>query len=155
MMAFNEELQDRVAQYDAEIRSITLRLQHLQSLISHAKALLEEETRNAQYPLPVPIIEDDTTGQRGSGAGETRTVPDVVREIIPAKGVIRFNTVRDSVRATLFPDRDPLTVGKLVAAALSREIERGNIERMGRGLYRRRIIIHEDVGPMHEGVPIG
>ena len=138
-MAFTEELQERLDRYLTEYQSYDDRLAHLRSLIAHVKALLEEETRDAQYPLPVTLPRNGVAAPQGPDAGQSVSVPDVVLGAIPAGALVRFNVIRDTVRGKLWPNKDILTAGKLVGAALSRAVDKGTIDRVGRGLYRRRI----------------
>ena len=138
-MAFNDELQERLARYETELRNIDNRKQQLQSLIDHVIAFVEEETRDAQYPLPANPPQNGVDAHQGPAAGQHVSVLDVVVGAIPAGSLVRFNVIRDTVRNRLWPDKDIVHAGKLVAAALNRAVERGYIEREGRGLYRRRV----------------
>ena len=138
-MAFSEELQERLDRYLTEYQSYDERLARLRSLIAHVKALLEEETMDAQYPLPGTPPQNGVPAQQGPAAGQGTSVPDVVMSAIPAGALVRFSVIRDTVRDRLWPDKDVLHAGKLVAAALSRAVDKGIIERAGRGLYRRTV----------------
>ena len=144
-MAFGEELQERLDRYLTEYQSYDERMARLRSLIDHVKALLEEETRDAQYPLPATLPQNGVDAHQGPATGQGVSVPDVVMSAIPAGALVRFNVIRDTVRERLWPDKDTLHAGKLVAAALSRAIDKGSIERVGRGLYRRHVASHQPI----------
>ncbi len=127
-MPLLDELRSRLHRYEKEAEEIRPRLQQLDELIRSAKALLAEEERQG---IQIPMIQTPT-----NGTVKNLSVPALVDELLVVGKPMRFAQMRDTVRERLHPDKTPIEVGKLVGAALSRAVDKGKAERVGRGLYR-------------------
>lgn len=128
-MSFVDELRARIARHESEA-------QRLQDLITHAKALLQEEERYAvgQFPLPGVVAAPATNGHRRREG----SIPDVLERVFPMTGTFKFMQVVDAVQACLPDRKDRIELGKVVNSALRRAVQKGTLERPARGVYRRR-----------------
>ena len=129
-MTLLQELRPRLAEYEAEAKEVRERLQAIESLASHARALIAEEERRLGQQPPVQEPKEPT-----SGNARRPTVPMMVRDVLPTNKPMRFNELRNLILAVWFQGEDPIWVGKQVGSALGRAVERGTVRKISRGLY--------------------
>ena len=130
-MALMDELRKRLKEYEAEAVQMRPRLQRLEELIPSVKLLLaEEEKTSTQYSFPIVPT--------GNAPPESQSVSTLVVSLLAPGATLRFNQIRDAVREQKYPAKDTILVGKLVNGVLRRAVETGKVERLSRGLYRRR-----------------
>lgn len=129
-MMFTDELKTRIAKYEAE-------KQRLESLIAHAKALLQEEIRDTtgQFPL-LNVVATPASNGLHTRSG---SVAEAVGEVLPEVGFARFAQVVSDVQTRLPGRTDRVELGKLVSAALNRGVKKGNLVRVARGVYRKQL----------------
>ena len=133
-MGFMQELEDRIAQYTAEAEDLRLRLEYLDGLINHAKALLEGETRSDRIP---PVIQSNTLyGNQASANGDVTTRMPVS---VGVYGMLRQGTTRFSDMARRMPQEYPRIqvqhLSKGISSALHHGMKTGRVKRVKRGLY--------------------
>ena len=128
-MLYTDELRTRIAQYEAEV-------QRFQELIVRAKALLLEEERPLVGHLSLP---DKTDPALSSGYWHRKgSIAEAVGKLVPATGPFRYSDVANAI-IDQFPDRDHISMGKLVNATLRRMVRKAELEHIARGVYRRPI----------------
>ena len=133
-MGFMQELEDRIAQYTAEAEDLRLRLEYLDGLINHAKALLEDETRSDRIP---PVIQSNTLyGNQASANGHVTTNLPVS---VGVYGMLQQGTTRFSDMARRMPQEYPgiqvQHLSKGISSALRHGMKTGRVKRIKRGLY--------------------
>ena len=131
-MDFMQGLESRLAQYTSEADELHLRLERLDGLISHAKALLEEENRSTQMPL---VIETPTLN------GDQPPSNGLVGQPVSAGvyGMLQQGTTRYSDMVRRIPQEYPRIhvqhLAKGVGSTLKHGIKTGRIRRVNRGYY--------------------
>ena len=120
-MLYTYELRTRIAQYEAEV-------QRFQELIVRAKALLLEEER--------PLV-----GHLSLSSGywhRKGSIAEAIGKLAPATGSFRNSDVANAI-IDQFPDRDHISMKKLVNMTLRRMVRKAELENIARGVYRRPI----------------
>ena len=140
VIPFFEELKARLVEYEAEATELRERLQGVESLMAHARALIqEEEHRLGESPLLMQNTEEST-----NDIARRISVPMMILEILPTTRAMRYIDVRNRILTRWFPDANPLNGGRQVGVALGRAVGRGTVRRISRGRY---IKIAEEVLP--------
>ena len=131
MMEFMQELEARLAQFVSEADDLRVRLEHLDGLISHVKALLEEETRSARTPLNVTL-----SGNQPASNGHVDASQPVSEAIYSMlhQGQTRYS---DMVRRIPqeYPRVQVQHLKKGVSSALHHGVKQDRIRRVRRGVY--------------------
>ena len=125
-MTFRDELAARIATYTKELEPLKARLIHLESLIAHARALIEEEEQRGQLPLGI----ENGHNQEEEGP---QPVSEAVNEVL-ANGPARYKEINQTI-ARDFPRVKVAHMEKSVSSALKWGIKKGKYVKLERGLY--------------------
>ena len=131
MTAFMQELETRLAHFVSEADGLRVRLGHLDGLISHVKALMEEEARSTKTPLQVTL-----SGNQPASNGHVDASQSVWEAIYSMlqQGQTRYS---DMVRRIPqeFPRVQVQFLNKGVSSALNHGIKKDQVRRVRRGIY--------------------
>lgn len=134
MTEFMHELETRRAQYVSEVDSLRVRLEHLDSLISHVTALLDEETHSTQISPTIQSV--FLSGNQPASNGHVEASQPVSEAIYTMlqQGQTRYS---DMVRRIPqeFPRVQVHFLNKGVSSALNHGIKQDRIRRIRRGIY--------------------
>lgn len=127
-MSFKQELENHLSQYLRDADIVRARMAQLDSLISHAQALLEEVSRPEQMPLDL-----ETVVANGTDASQPMPVSEAVYSML-RQGNTRYS---DMVRRIPqeFPRIQVQHLNKGVSSALNHGIKGGRVRRLRRGMY--------------------
>ena len=137
-MTFQDDLVVRIDRYSTEADSLRARLAHVESLLSHAKALLDEEDRSVpQLPLELVI---------GHHNVDSQALPDVpvkpqptgeaIDAILAERQPMRFVDIHRRVSSD-FPRVQVKNVPRSVYSALRYGVKAGKYIRVKEGVYKR------------------
>ena len=134
-MGFMEELESHLAQFTSEADELRSRLEHVNDLISHTQALLQEESRSTG--LSSTALQFVTLSGNQPSANGHVSVGQPVSEAI--YGMLQQGQTRFSDIVRRIPEEYPrIQVGHLakgVSSALHHGIKSGRIRRIDRGIY--------------------
>ena len=134
MTEFMQELENRLAQYANEADELRSRLEWLNGLISHAQALLEEETRSAQITPSIQSVFLSGNQPASNGRVEaSQPVSEAIYSMLQ-QGQTRYS---DMVRRIPqeYPRVQVKELRKGVSSALGHGLKTGRIRRVKRGIY--------------------
>ena len=130
-MDFVTELESRVCRYREEADHLRNRLAHLDELIAHGAALIEEESRQSQLPLDMEIQTNCPANKLNGSSPES--VSSATYKILgqgPAKYSDMIQRITDEYTGLRVK-----SVGKSLSSALRNGIQKGRIHRLKRGIY--------------------
>ena len=127
-MSFKQELENHLSQYLRDADIDRTRLAQLDSLISHAQALLDEVSRPEQMPLDM-----ETVVANGADTSQPMPVSEAVYSML-RQGNTRYS---DMVRRIPqeFPRVQVQHLNKGISSALNHGLKAGRIRRIRRGMY--------------------
>ena len=134
-MDFMAEIENRVCRYREEADHLRTRLAHLDELIAHSTALIDEELRQSQLPLAMDM---DVEGQTSSpdhqlNGSSPESVSSATYKIL-AQGQAKYS---DLIRRITdeYPGLGVKSVPKSLSSALRNGTHKGRIQRLARGVY--------------------
>ena len=130
-MDFVTELESRVARYREEATSLRNRLAHLDALISHGAALIDEESRQSQLPLAIESRKNNAVNHPNG------SVPQSVSQamyILLVKGPAKYSDMVRHIQVE-YPAIQVKNVPKSLSSALRNGKQQGRVQRLKRGVY--------------------
>ena len=134
-MDFVAEIESRVCRYREEADHLRTRLAHLDELIAHGAALIDEESRQSQLPFAMEMaVESQTSSPAHQLNGSSpESVSSATYEIL-AQGSAKYS---DMVRRITdeYPGVRVKSVAKSLSSTLRNGTHKGRIQRLKRGVY--------------------
>ena len=130
-MDFVAELESRVSQYREEAAELRRRLAHLDELIAHGAALIDEESHQPQLPL---VMENQTSSPAHQLNGSSPESVSSATYKILAQGQAKYSDMIRRIKDE-YPGLGVKSVPKSLSSALRTGTRKGRIQRLARGVY--------------------
>ena len=134
-MDFMTEIESRVCRYREEADHLRTRLAHLDELIAHGTAIIDEELRQSQLPLAMEIAVESqpSTHAHQLNGSSPESVSSATYRIL-AQGPAKYSDMARRIKDE-YPGLRVKSVAKSLSSALRNGTHKGRIHRLERGVY--------------------